>query len=225
MVTDEAEPHLSSSGVESTDVASSLCFVDEVAKLSAIFTTTTNVVALKRTPSDALVSEAARATQTPGFSRSFEVAPDAWAQTLTCELEDFPHLAADVQFWSEVLVDLTGCESVGVRFAVMTSAMCPRLHVDKVGLRLVMTYHGPGTEFVSNDDVDRQYLGYVAGDTGEQLDRLLRTPDCIRKASTFDVVLLKGESWPDNEGAGAVHRSPAMATGSSPRLVMTLDPL
>jgi hypothetical protein len=36
------------------------------------------------------------------------------------------------------------------------------------------------------------------------------------------VALLKGESWENNEGAGLVHRSPAVKSGQQ-RLLLTLD--
>jgi hypothetical protein len=160
----------------------------------------------------------------PGFVASSRSNRKPGQRPLGDELAGFSHLAADVQFWAQVLVDLTGCDSIGVRLALMTRAMCPRFHVDKVALRLVMTYQGPGTELVSSDHVDRRHLGHVAGDSADEVGGLLLTPDCVRRACAFDVVLLKGEAWPDNQGLGAVHRSPAI-TGALPRLVMTLDPL
>ncbi|MET0403973.1 MAG: DUF1826 domain-containing protein [Cystobacter sp.] len=53
---------------------------------------------------------------------------------------------------------------------------------------------------------------------------LLLPGGSVRAASTGDLVLLKGEAWPDNQGRGAVHRSPTAST-DTPRLVLTLDPL
>lgn len=46
----------------------------------------------------------------------------------------------------------------------------------------------------------------------------------MRAAQPGDVVLLKGEAWPDSVGRGAAHRAPA-ASGASPRPALTLDPL
>jgi hypothetical protein len=46
----------------------------------------------------------------------------------------------------------------------------------------------------------------------------------VLAAQAGDIVLLKGETWPDNAGRGAIHRS-ASASAQTPRLVMTLDPL
>ena len=199
---------------------SSLRFVDEISGLSAIYEESVNVVTLRLTPSSALLADAERAVDVLHAER-FEVRPGA-PSTAVSSLRSFPHLAADVLLWSEVLADLTGCEAVGVRLARLTEPMCPRFHVDRVVLRLVMTYHGPGTEFVGSEDVDRRHLGLpdVDGSHG----RLVRTTACIRRAQTFDLVALKGEGSPDNEYGGAVHRSPG-DTGGAARLAMTLDPL
>jgi hypothetical protein len=40
--------------------------------------------------------------------------------------------------------------------------------------------------------------------------------------SAGDVALLKGEKWQGNQGAGLIHRSPALKTGER-RLILTLD--
>jgi hypothetical protein len=102
--------------------------------------------------------------------------------------------------------------------------MCPRFHVDRVTLRVVSTYQGRGTELVAHEHVDRRYLGHAARGAADEESGLLRVPGCVCVARPFDIVLLKGEAWPDNAGRGAVHRSPA-ASAEAPRLVMTLDPL
>ena len=211
-------------GSRTSDLTSSVVYVDEVVGLSAIFEEKTNVVVMRRSVSDGVLGDAARASQMPGFRRVAAVDPSVAVSELKDVLAGLPHLATDVRFWSEVLVELTGCRSVGLRLAVMDAPMCPRLHVDRVTLRLVVAYEGAGTEFVSNHQVDRSQLGHQSGGTMGDESSLLRELDCIQGANTFDVVLLKGDAWPDNEGFGAVHRSPPMA-GSVARLVMTLDPL
>jgi hypothetical protein len=100
--------------------------------------------------------------------------------------------------------------------------MCPRFHIDKLGCRLVSTYQGPGTEWLSNDDVDRSKLG--AGNMGlsDDVSGLYSQAADIQQVNKGDIVLLKGEGWYGNEGLGAVHRSPAVAPGEK-RVVLTLD--
>lgn len=102
--------------------------------------------------------------------------------------------------------------------------MCPRLHVDRVALRLVCTYHGPGTEFVPSERFDRTWLGHAWHRDHARPQTTCEPNDGVLAARTGDIVLLKGETWPDNAGRGAIHRS-ASASAQTPRLVMTLDPL
>jgi hypothetical protein len=130
---------------------------------------------------------------------------------------DDSKLSEDVLFWREALADLVGARTVGVRLAVLESAMCPRMHVDRVALRLVVTYAGLGTEYL-NEPRDAE-VG------GSPIETRLTSPfACVVSAAPTDVLLLKGEAWHGNQGRGAVHRSPA-ASPSEPRLVLTLDPL
>lgn len=200
----------------------SLRFVDEVAELTAIFDPAVNVVCLRRPPSSVLVEEAARAAAQPAYRKLFTVAPDSASRTVPEELSGFPSLAADIGRWIEVLADLMGAEHLGVRLARLETAMCPRFHVDRVMLRAVITYQGRGTELISSEHVDRRRLGHAARGATDESSGLMLAPGRVRAAAPFDVVLLKGEAWPQNEGCGAVHRSPA-ASAEESRLVLTLD--
>ncbi len=201
---------------------SSVRVVDHVTELTAIYAPELNVVALRRPPSPALLADSDRAIREPSFNKLFVVRPGAKAGDGRGPLEAFPHLHEEVHRWTEVLADLTGAEQIGVRLIRVTAAMCPRFHVDRVVLRVVQTYQGRGTEYVASEHVDRQRLGHAAGGLADEHSGLLRSPSRIHRAEPGDVVLLKGEAWPDNTGRGAVHRSPS-ASEETPRLVMTLD--
>ncbi len=137
-------------------------------------------------------------------------------------LGGLPALAEDVWTWVEVLGDLVEVRSIGVRLAKLEQAMCPGFHVDHLVLRLVCTYGGPATEFLDNASVDRTRLGHASGGLDDAQSGLIRPEHAIKRAAAGDVVLLKGNAWPGNEGRGAVHRSP-LATLRQPRLVLTLD--
>ena len=78
--------------------------------------------------------------------------------------------------------------------------------------------------FVSNEHVDRSKLGHAAKGMRDEESGLLSSVQRILAADEGELVLLKGEAWPDNGGRGAVHRSPAVSD-ATPRLVLTLDPL
>lgn len=115
---------------------------------------------------------------------------------------------ADIEFLVDVYSELLGCDRVGLRIEVLNKAMCPRFHIDKVGIRLLTTYCGVGTQWLSD------YQGALT-----QINEQAVT---ISQAEAFDVVLLKGSLWPNNQQAGAIHRSPAV---EQTRVLLALDAL
>jgi hypothetical protein len=125
-----------------------------------------------------------------------------------------------------LLVDMFCClfdlECAGLRLTVLDRAMCPRFHVDRIPCRLVTTYQGIATEWLNHSVIDRSKLG--AGSQGKNDDEsgLFKSLQDINRLSEGDVALLKGENWDETQGAGLVHRSPAVSTGEC-RLLLTLD--
>ncbi len=127
---------------------------------------------------------------------------------------------ADVAFLAEIYRDLTGYDELGIRLTTSNEPMCPRFHVDRVTLRLLCTYLGPGTEWLSHADVDRSKLGPGANGQPDCNSGLIRPGAAIRRMNAFDVGLLKGSAWQGCEKRGAVHRSPGT---SGKRLVLSID--
>jgi len=131
--------------------------------------------------------------------------------------DSVPGLAAlidDLAFLREITCELLGCPAVGLRFARVDHAMCPGWHIDRVGLRLICTYEGPGTQWLADQGLDRSKPG------------LTRMADGVHiRAGAGDVVLLKGALWQGNERFGAVHRSPEIPPDAGARTLVTLDPL
>ena len=125
-----------------------------------------------------------------------------------------------------LLVDMFCClfelKEAGLRVTILERAMCPRFHFDRIPCRLVTTYQGIATEWLNNDVTDRTKLG--AGNQGKSDEEsgLFENLNDINRLSQGDVALLKGEHWYENEGAGLVHRSPAVSDGER-RLLLTLD--
>ncbi|WYH43392.1 DUF1826 domain-containing protein [Teredinibacter turnerae] len=118
----------------------------------------------------------------------------------------------DIVLLSDMFSELLALRQVGLRLAVLTRAMCPRFHVDRVPARLITTYNGDGTEWVENAFASRDRNGFVV------------VPDSapINQLGSGQVALMKGEIWEGNEGKGLIHRS-ANANVHSPRCVLTLD--
>ena len=120
-----------------------------------------------------------------------------------------------------MLGDLLDAPSIGLRLEVIRQAMCPRLHVDRVGIRMLCTYRGAGTEWVEERDVDRRFLGAGAGGLPDDASGLLRAGYRIESIPPYTVALLKGTLWQGNAGRGIVHRSPAVPY--PPRVLVALD--
>lgn len=192
--------------------------VHDVAGAAALFDDRCNVVVLKRTIGKALAEETQRAARQPAFALLTAIKPDAQRlRELGDQLPGMPALAEDIVFWTQVIAELTGCEQIGVRLQRVEVAMCPRLHVDKVVVRLVSAFVGRGTEFVAErrSEIQRGHSPETLTDARGSV---------VEHAEPGDLVFLKGEAWPGNKGHGAVHRSPT-ATREQPRLVLTLDAL
>ncbi len=123
-------------------------------------------------------------------------------------------LMEDLSLLCEVVCELLGCAAVGLRLARVGRAMCPGWHVDRVGIRLVCTYQGPGTQWLDDQDVDRRDLHPGRMREG-----------AFTQAVPGEIVLLKGVLWQGNDTFGAVHRSPGLGSSTSLRTLITLDPL
>ncbi|MFO1032469.1 MAG: DUF1826 domain-containing protein [Planctomycetota bacterium] len=131
--------------------------------------------------------------------------------------------AADVRWLAGMFAELVGASRLGVRLMRLEQAMCPRFHTDFVGVRLLTTYCGTGTEWLEDRDVDRRFLGHRSMDVPDDRSGLLRPGAAVQVVPEFAVALLKGEAWPGNLERGLVHRSPALA--GTRRVLLSIDVL
>jgi len=134
-------------------------------------------------------------------------------------------IKADVARLLELYEDLLGCSAMGVRLELNTRAMCPRFHVDQVGFRLLCTYCGPGTEWLSDLTADRAKLGGGAARLSDDVSGLVRDAAGIGQCAPLDLVLPKGCVWPGNERRGTIHRSPPVPARVAPRVLFAIDGL
>ncbi len=122
-------------------------------------------------------------------------------------------LRADLMALTVIFATLAGQDAVRIRLEALQGRGCHRWHADAVGLRLLCTYAGPGTEWLD-------LTGGAA--LARRLDpaHLLMAPE---RLGTGDVAVLKGEAWPGNAGNGCIHRSPPNPEDAPLRLVLCLD--
>jgi hypothetical protein len=189
--------------------------VPELADLVEIFDPTVQVCTWQREIDPAIDAYLSRQHQT-GELQVLE-ALSAAAQTRLDGLPNGPgrsSLIEDLSLLREIACELLGCAAVGLRLARIGRAMCPGWHVDRVGIRLVCTYQGPGTQWLDDQHVERRDL------------RSGRLDDAgFIQAIQGEIVLLKGALWQDNDTFGAIHRSPELGSSTSLRTLITLDPL
>lgn len=113
-------------------------------------------------------------------------------------------------------------EKIGLRLAKLEHAMCLRFHVDNVHCRLLTTYGDIGTDWLAEENLNRKKLGRGSQGVPDKLSGVYLNENNINSIGPYDIALLKGEAWPNNEGKGLVHRSPAV-NESNPRLILSLD--
>ncbi|MGB1800112.1 MAG: DUF1826 domain-containing protein [Gammaproteobacteria bacterium] len=113
-------------------------------------------------------------------------------------------------------------KKIGFRLSILEHAMCPRFHVDHILCRLLTTYGGVGTEWLAEDNLDRNKLGRGSNGKPDDASGIYADAKQINKIDPCDIALLKGEAWPNNSGNGIVHRSPGISK-TNPRLLLSLD--
>jgi len=84
--------------------------------------------------------------------------------------------------------------SIAARLVLSDKTSCPRLHVDKVPLRLICTYQGPGTEVVENKNVQWDNLEKFRGVVQDhlQFNALVANKNTYVSCKEGDIILLKG---------------------------------
>ena len=144
---------------EATPAAPTWRRVSELADLVEIFDPWVQVCAWQREIDPAIETYLSQLHQT-GELQVLETMSPA-AQPRFAGLPAGPgrsSLIEDLSLLHEVICELLGCAAVGLRFARVGRAMCPGWHVDRVGIRLVCTYQGPGTQWLGDQNVDRRDL-------------------------------------------------------------------
>ncbi len=189
--------------------------VPELADLVEIFDPRVQVCAWQREIDPAIEAYLSRLPQTGQLHVMETLSPGRLPRLNSLPVDSGREaLIDDLSLLHEIVYDLLGDCEVGLRLARVAKAMCPNWHIDRVGIRLVCTYQGPGMQWLDDQNVDRDDL----------LSDEIKEANLIQ-AATGEVVLLKGTQWPSNGSYGAVHRSPEIEPNSILRTIVSLDPL
>lgn len=129
----------------------------------------------------------------------------------------FQHWRIDLGRLAALFFTVSEKRNVTLRLETTDKDGCRRFHVDRTHLRLLCTYRGPGTEWLTDSQVDR-----TAQANGAPNDDIVRFGQPAR-FEPFWVGILKGDAYPGNAGQGLVHRSPALAGSGRTRVLFCLD--
>ncbi len=163
--------------------------------------------------------------QHPNTEAVLAVSPTTTQEVMSKNFGESPTtkiLADDIALIVDMFCCLFDLKRAGLRLTVLERAMCPRFHVDRIPCRLVTTYQGIATQWLSNNVIDRTKLGTGNQGKSDEESGLLKQLSDINQMTQGDVALLKGENWDESSGGGLVHRSPAILPGEK-RLLLTLD--
>ncbi len=135
------------------------------------------------------------------------------------------HLWEMLTAHSRLLVAALGSQSVDklkVSLGPVEDDQCRKFHVDRLRLRLLSTFVGPGTEWLEEDNVVRSAVGASSCCPADANRAIVRDAARVRRASAGDVLIMKGGAWPGNEARAIVHRSPPIAGSGTRRLLWVL---
>ena len=113
-------------------------------------------------------------------------------------------LIDDITSLADQLSTILDCADIRMRIEWVVDDACRKFHVDNVQARLICTYSGPGTEYITSADISRQ--------------------DHIHCVPTGQPMLFKGKQWPGKQEVQLKHRSPPISGTGRRRLVVVLEP-
>lgn len=130
----------------------------------------------------------------------------------------YQKLKNDIKHLITLFSEICNASSVKVFFGIINTDMCKRFHVDIYNLRMICTYEGQGTLWLTEDNINTRALNN--GGSNEAI--VLRQAD-IKQLDTKDVAILKGALYPNCTTGGVVHRSPAIESGNQKRIMLRVD--
>ncbi|MFC7540375.1 DUF1826 domain-containing protein [Siccirubricoccus deserti] len=142
---------------------------------------------------------------------------DAALVTLAGKLPATPplELMFDLQDLATAFAAIAATQGVvSIRLEAITGRGCHRWHADAVGLRLLCTYRGLGTEWLARPG---------GAGTARALAPDRSAPIASAQMPAGSAAILKGEGHPGNAGAGCIHRAPPAGTGARARLLLCID--
>jgi len=114
--------------------------------------------------------------------------------------------------------EITQSSKYRLLLGTVKTNLCRKFHTDVNDLRLLCTYAGPGTLWLSDDNVNGRGLNKQSDRDDVAIDE-----SKARQAKTGGVIILKGALYPHEETQAVVHRSPSVEKSGEKRLLLRID--
>ena len=133
-------------------------------------------------------------------------------------IEDYQMIYKDIADLLHFFEKISASKNLRFLLGTVNTNMCRRFHTDVNDLRLLCTYAGPGTLWLTEDNVNR-----VALDNLRNNEAIVIDENSIQQVETGNVVILKGAKYIQNNTRAVVHRSPSIEKSNEKRLLLRID--
>lgn len=106
------------------------------------------------------------------------------------------------------------------KFEITTKNSCQIFHQDYIDFRIVVTYLGPGTEFLQDSNVNFNYLDKDWDDPDSHNLKLIKDHNLITTYPTNSICCFKGKK---DHSYGQFHRSPDLEKFNLKRAVLIIN--
>ena len=114
--------------------------------------------------------------------------------------------------------EITNATTVRLFLGVIKTNMCLKFHTDVNDLRMLCTYKGSSTLWLTEDNVNRKELNAYSDN-----EAIVYNPEEIQQTQTGAVIILKGSKYKNGTIKAVVHRSPTIENKNEKRLLLRID--
>jgi hypothetical protein len=150
------------------------------------------------------------------FNGSIETILNSISTTIDHEI--FGSIIKDIHQLLKLFGETSDSNSFRLLLASVNSNMCQKFHTDINDLRMLCTYYGPGTLWLTDDNINRQALNSFGDEECIALDE-----SKIQQAGTGSAIILKGAIYLSEGTKAVVHRSPTIEESVETRLLLRID--
>ena len=133
-------------------------------------------------------------------------------------VDNYKLIIDDIVFLLNQFKEISEVVSFKLLLAIVDNDMCRRFHTDLNYIRMLCTYSGPGTLWLSENNLNREAL-----DDLESNNSIVINNNSINQVRTGSVAILKGGLYPRKGTKAIVHRSPNIQESQQKRLLLRID--